>query len=83
MEFDEEDNAEPQEFTEDQLQNINSKPVIGIGGITFVPYNSMAVFAYRGENEEKAEITHVFTNDAKLKWQMMIPSPFFVCHTTI
>ena len=39
VEFDEKDNAEPQEYTKDQLQKVICRPVIGIGGIMFVPYN--------------------------------------------
>ena len=68
VEFDERDNAEPQEYTEDQLLKVICRPVVGIGGIMFVPYNGMPVFAYRGEIEEKAVITNAFKNDAKLKW---------------
>ena len=66
--FDWEDNADPQHYTEDELQKIISKPVVGIGGIAFVPHTEMLVFVYKGEIEVKAEIVHVFKHDAKLKW---------------
>ena len=54
--FDREDNAGPQQYTEDELQKIISKPVTGIEGISFVPYTDMPVYAYRGESIEKATI---------------------------
>ena len=68
VEFDEKDNAEPQQYTEDELQKIVSLPVVGIEGIRFVPYTDMQVYAYRGEIEEKATIVDVFKNGARLKW---------------
>ena len=68
VDFDQEDNAGPQQYTEDELQKIISKPVVGIRDIAFVPYTGMPVFAYRVEIEVKAEIVHVFKHDSKLKW---------------
>ena len=47
VEFDEKDNAEPQQYTEDELQKIISKPVTGIEGISFVPYTDMPVHCKR------------------------------------
>jgi hypothetical protein len=64
VEFDEKDNADPQQYTEDELQKIVSKPVVGIEGISFVPYRDMLVYAYQGENKEKATIVDVFKNCA-------------------
>jgi hypothetical protein len=46
--------------SEDEPQKIVSKPVDDIGGITFIPYTGMAVFAYIGDTEEKAKRVHVF-----------------------
>ena len=65
--FDQEDNADPQHYTEGQLQKIISKPVVGIGGITFVPYTRIPVFAYREQSKVDAKIVHAFKSDAKLK----------------
>ncbi len=53
---------------EDELQNIIFKPVVGIGGIVFVPYTGMPVFAYRGESKGYAKIVCVFKSNAKMKW---------------
>ncbi len=49
VQFDREDNADPQHYKEDELQKIIFKPVVGIESIEFVPYTGMLVFAYRGE----------------------------------
>jgi hypothetical protein len=68
VEFDGKDNADPQQYTEDELQKIVSMPVVGIEGIRFVPYTDMQVYAYRGEIEVKATIVDVFKNGARLKW---------------
>ena len=65
--FEDRDNADPHKYTEDEMQKIVSNHIVGMRGIKFVPYSGMPVFAYRGNNEEKAEIVHVFKNDAKLK----------------
>ena len=68
VEFDEKDNADPQQYTEDELQKIISKPVTGIEGISFVPYTDMPVYAYRVESIEKAKIVDVFKHGAQLLW---------------
>ena len=67
-EFDEKDNADPQKYTSDELQTIVTKPVVGMKGISFVPYTGMSVFAFRGDNEVKVEIVQVYQKNAKLKW---------------
>jgi hypothetical protein len=67
-EFDGKDNADPQTYTSYELQKIITKPVVGMKGISFVPYTDMSVFAFRGNNEVKAEIVQVYQKNAKLKW---------------
>ena len=67
-EFDEKDNADAQKYTSDELQKIVTKLVVGMKGILFVPYTGMSVFAFRGDNEVKAEIVQVYQKNAKLKW---------------
>jgi len=77
--FDVKDAAAPHYYNEDELRKIIFKPVVGIGGASFVPYPCMPVFAYMGEMEEKAEIVHTLKNDAKLKWaNENVLSMFFV-----
>jgi hypothetical protein len=53
VEFDEKINDDPQQYTEDELQKIISRPVFGIEGISCSPYTGMPVYAYRGGNEER------------------------------
>ena len=55
-EFDKKDNADPQKYTSDELQKIVTKPVVGMKGISFVPYTGMSVFSFRGNDEVKAKI---------------------------
>jgi hypothetical protein len=81
IEYDEKDNADPKQNTEDQLKTIIFKPVVGIEGISFVPYTDMKVYAYRGENEEKAKIVDVFKNGAQVMWGMMDCFSPSVCHS--
>jgi hypothetical protein len=69
VEFDEKDNADPQQYTEDERQKIVSKPVVGIEGISIVPYRDTLVYAYQEENKEKVTIADVFKNDARVKWR--------------
>ena len=47
VDFDQKENAGPQQYMEDELQKIISA-VVGIGGIAFVSYTGMPVFSYRG-----------------------------------
>ncbi len=68
VEFEEKDDAAPQFYIADEIRKILFKPVVGIGGASFVPYPGMPVFACRWDKEEKAEIVHALQNDAKLKW---------------
>ena len=68
VEFDEKDDAEPQKCTADELQKIVTEPVVGMKGISFVPYPGMTVIAFRGEYEVEAEIVHAYQKNAKLKW---------------
>jgi hypothetical protein len=71
------------QYAEDELQKIVSKPVVGIEGISFVPYMDLPVYAYQGENEEKATIIDVFKNGARVKWvdDRSLSTSMFVCHT--
>lgn len=62
VEFNENDHANDQEYTKDELEKTISKPFLGIGGNKFylTPYTIMSVLVYRWENNVKAEIVHVF-----------------------
>ncbi len=51
-------------YTSDELQKIVTKSVVGMKGISFVPYTGMSVFAFRGDDEVMAEIVQVYQKNA-------------------
>jgi hypothetical protein len=59
-EFNKKDDADPQKYGPDELQKIATELVVGMKGISFVPYPGMTVFAFRGDDEVEVEIVQAY-----------------------